>query len=91
MLSDAWISVDESVVKETEDGSLKKSVAIDGGEPCPEEYEFKEFICGEEALKISSAEPYCLHRPIRRGHFNVSQNYSSQQVPLYIDDYQDLL
>ncbi|KAM0938921.1 putative Actin family, ATPase, nucleotide binding domain-containing protein [Dioscorea sansibarensis] len=74
------LATDESVVKGTEDGSLKKSEAIDGGEPCPEEYEFKEFICGEEALKISSAEPYCLHRPIRRGHFNVSQNYSAQQV-----------
>ncbi|XP_020261397.1 actin-related protein 9 isoform X2 [Asparagus officinalis] len=45
-----------------------------------DEYKYKEFICGEEALKISSLEPYCLRRPIRRGHFNVSQHYPQQQV-----------
>lgn len=50
------------------------------GEPSSEEFKFREFICGEEALKISSAEPYCLSRPIRRGHFNVSEHYSLQQV-----------
>lgn len=44
------------------------------------ERKFREFICGEEAMKISSTEPYCLHRPIRRGHFNVSQHYAVQQV-----------
>lgn len=46
------------------------------------EHKFKEFICGEEALKIPPTEPYCLHRPIRRGHLNISQHYSMQQVQL---------
>lgn len=41
---------------------------------------YREMIFGEEALKISSKEPYCVHRPIRRGHFNVSPHYSAQQV-----------
>ncbi|GMH08483.1 hypothetical protein Nepgr_010323 [Nepenthes gracilis] len=44
------------------------------------ERKYREFICGEEALKISPTEPYCLRRPIRRGHFNVSQHYPTQQV-----------
>ncbi|XP_028113299.1 actin-related protein 9 isoform X2 [Camellia sinensis] len=41
---------------------------------------FREYICGEEALRISPTEPYCLRRPIRRGHFNISQHYPMQQV-----------
>uniref|UniRef100_A0A1D1Y848 Actin-related protein 9 n=1 Tax=Anthurium amnicola TaxID=1678845 RepID=A0A1D1Y848_9ARAE len=41
---------------------------------------YKDFVCGEDALRISSNEPYCLCRPIRRGHFNVSQHYSPQEV-----------
>jgi hypothetical protein len=41
---------------------------------------FRRFICGEEALKISPTEPYCLQRPIRRGHLNISQHYPMQQV-----------
>lgn len=41
---------------------------------------FRQFICGEEALKISATEPYCLRRPIRRGHLNISQHYPMQQV-----------
>ncbi|GAB4843206.1 Actin-like protein arp9 [Ancistrocladus abbreviatus] len=44
------------------------------------ECRYKEFVCGEEALTISPTEPYCLRRPIRRGHFNVSQHYPAQQV-----------
>ncbi|RZR92236.1 hypothetical protein BHM03_00020542 [Ensete ventricosum] len=52
----------------------------DDGESSPEEFMFKEVICGEEALKISSVEPYCLSHPIRRGHFNVSQHYPLHQV-----------
>lgn len=44
------------------------------------EHKFKAFVCGEEALKISPTEPYCLHRPIRRGHLNISEHYSMQQV-----------
>lgn len=46
----------------------------------PIERKYRKFICCEEALKISSDEPYCLRRPIRRGHFNVSQYYPMQQV-----------
>ncbi|WOH12740.1 hypothetical protein DCAR_0832248 [Daucus carota subsp. sativus] len=41
---------------------------------------YRECIYGEEALKISPTEPYCLRRPIRRGHLNVSQYYPMQQV-----------
>ncbi|XP_057489002.1 actin-related protein 9 isoform X1 [Actinidia eriantha] len=44
------------------------------------EFKFVEYICGEEALRISPTEPYCLRRPIRRGHFNISQHYPMQQV-----------
>lgn len=44
------------------------------------ECKYRQFICGEEALRISPTEPYCLRRPIRRGHFNVSQHYPMQQV-----------
>ena len=45
---------------------------------------FKQSIFGEEALKISPAEPYCLRRPIRRGHLNISQHYPMQQVYLHL-------
>ncbi|PKI44145.1 actin-related protein 9 [Punica granatum] len=45
-----------------------------------EQRNYQKYICGEEALRISPSEPYCLHRPIRRGHFNVSQHYPVQQV-----------
>ncbi|ESQ44684.1 hypothetical protein EUTSA_v10003170mg [Eutrema salsugineum] len=41
---------------------------------------YRKMIFGEEAMKISPKEPYSIHRPIRRGHFNVSPYYSSQQV-----------
>jgi hypothetical protein len=41
---------------------------------------FRGHIFGEEALRISPTEPYCLSRPIRRGHFNISQHYPLQQV-----------
>ncbi|RWV92297.1 hypothetical protein GW17_00045342 [Ensete ventricosum] len=56
----------------------------DDGESSPEEFMFKEVICGEEALKISSVEPYCLSHPIRRGHFNVSQHYPLHQINLEV-------
>lgn len=45
-----------------------------------EQLKYRKYICGEEALRISPSEPYCLHRPVRRGHFNVSQDYPMQQV-----------
>ncbi|KAJ6792600.1 actin-related protein 9 isoform X1 [Iris pallida] len=53
---------------------------VDNEEGGLDEYTFKDFICGQDALKISPTEPYCLRRPIRRGHFNVSQQYPLQQV-----------
>lgn len=49
-----------------------------------DEFIFKEFICGEEALKISPVEPYCLSHPIRRGHLNISHHYPLQQVALVL-------
>ncbi|KAM7488285.1 hypothetical protein LguiB_025769 [Lonicera macranthoides] len=50
------------------------------GELQSSECKYREYICGEEALRISPTEPYCLRRPIRRGHLNISQHYSMQQV-----------
>ncbi|KAL3828711.1 hypothetical protein ACJIZ3_017513 [Penstemon smallii] len=50
------------------------------GEPSSSEPKHREFICGEEALRISPSEPYCLRRPIRRGHLNISMHYPVQQV-----------
>ncbi|CAH9095363.1 unnamed protein product [Cuscuta epithymum] len=44
------------------------------------ERKYKKYICGEDALRISLNEPYCLCRPIRRGHLNISQHYSMQQA-----------
>lgn len=41
---------------------------------------YKKVIYGEEALKISPMAPYTLHRPIRRGHLNISLHYPMQQV-----------
>lgn len=49
-------------------------------EPSLTENKYRECICGEEALRISPSEPYCLRRPIRRGHFNISLHYPMQQV-----------
>ncbi|KAL3506082.1 hypothetical protein ACH5RR_031464 [Cinchona calisaya] len=49
-------------------------------EPSSSERRYREYIFGEEALRISPAEPYCLRRPIRRGHLNISQHYPMQQV-----------
>lgn len=54
---------------------------------------YRNMIFGEEAMRISPKEPYTIHRPIRRGHFNVSPQYSAQQVhPCFflfsiVDDY----
>ncbi|XP_074560613.1 actin-related protein 9 [Curcuma longa] len=54
-----------------------------------DEFIFKEFICGEEALKISPVEPYCLSHPIRRGHLNISHHYPLQQVVQDLHDIWD--
>lgn len=62
------------------------SVSVDqqqgsgSGEFRSSECKYREYIFGEEALRISPTEPYCLRRPIRRGHLNISQHYSMQQV-----------
>ncbi|KAK8948311.1 Actin-related protein 9 [Platanthera guangdongensis] len=64
----------------TELHSLEPSKSFGGEDSDSEEYTFKEFICGEDALRISPSEPYCLSRPIRRGHFNISQDYPLHQV-----------
>ncbi|KAJ7532505.1 hypothetical protein O6H91_13G007000 [Diphasiastrum complanatum] len=45
-----------------------------------QESRFRKCICGDEALKIPANEPYILRRPICRGHLNVSDQYSMQQV-----------
>ncbi|KAL8142789.1 hypothetical protein V2J09_015821 [Rumex salicifolius] len=62
-----------------EEGSVKNIEEPSDGNKISE-FTYKEIICGEEALRISPNEPYCLRRPIRRGHFNVSPYYSAQQV-----------
>ncbi|XP_023633325.1 actin-related protein 9 [Capsella rubella] len=54
--------------------------APDVTETCENKHKYKEMIFGEEAMKISPKEPYSIHHPIRRGHFNVSPHYSAQQV-----------
>ncbi|KAL2463667.1 Actin-related protein 9 [Forsythia ovata] len=67
----------------TKDGSEESHVQKEGndsGEPNSSQRKHRECICGEEALRISPNEPYCLRRPIRRGHLNISQHYSMQQV-----------
>ena len=49
-------------------------------EPSSVERRYKEYICGDEALRISATEPYSVRRPIRRGHLNISLYYPMQQV-----------
>ncbi|KMT15700.1 hypothetical protein BVRB_3g056830 isoform C [Beta vulgaris subsp. vulgaris] len=70
-------SVNNDVMQQSSDlienAELKEAAGVSGRK-------YREFICGEEALKISPTEPYCLRRPIRRGHFNVSPYYPAQQV-----------
>ncbi|KAJ3706303.1 hypothetical protein LUZ61_010008 [Rhynchospora tenuis] len=70
-----WTNVKEKVPK-SHQADESTSTAL----PNSEEYKYREIIFGEDALKICPSEPYCLRRPIRRGHFNISQNYSFQQV-----------
>ncbi|KAM7279388.1 hypothetical protein ACFE04_006522 [Oxalis oulophora] len=73
-------SKDRSLVKDMTNEYMGQAEGTDSKEVSLNERKFKQFICGEEALKISSTEPYCLRRPIRRGHLNVSQHYPVQQV-----------
>ncbi|XVE81792.1 hypothetical protein DITRI_Ditri15bG0094500 [Diplodiscus trichospermus] len=69
-------SMDRSVINE----SMVQREGTDSMEPTLTERKFREVICGEEALRISPTEPYCLRRPIRRGHLNISQHYPMHQV-----------
>ncbi|KAJ6313254.1 hypothetical protein OIU77_014708 [Salix suchowensis] len=59
---------------------MKKHEGTDAERISSGERKFRGQIFGEEALRISPTEPYCLSRPIRRGHFNISQHYPLQQV-----------
>ncbi|KAG2570490.1 actin-related protein 9-like isoform X3 [Panicum virgatum] len=70
---------DRSVHKDAEEDT-PPSTSGDGNGHDFEENKYKEVIFGEDALKIPPSESYCLSRPIRRGHFNVSHNYSLHQV-----------
>jgi actin-related protein 8 len=64
---------------DSEEGTPQSTSGHDDGRDV-EENKYKEMIFGEDALKIPPSESYCLSRPIRRGHFNVSHNYSLHQV-----------
>ncbi|XP_039771488.1 actin-related protein 9-like isoform X2 [Panicum virgatum] len=72
-------SIDRSVHKDAEEDT-PPSTSGDGNGHDFEENKYKEVIFGEDALKIPPSESYCLSRPIRRGHFNVSHNYSLHQA-----------
>ncbi|KAK9160786.1 hypothetical protein Syun_007127 [Stephania yunnanensis] len=85
---DSWINVMDKIQslpskignKDAQDQSLGQPQDGNDRDPICGTYKFKEFICGDEALQISPTDPYCLHRPICRGHLNVSQHYQLQQV-----------
>ncbi|XP_066346730.1 actin-related protein 9 isoform X3 [Miscanthus floridulus] len=72
-------SIDRSVYKDAEEDTPPNTSGDDNGHDFKEN-KYKEMIFGEDALKIPPSESYCLSRPIRRGHFNVSHNYSLHQV-----------
>ncbi|XP_042463452.1 actin-related protein 9-like isoform X4 [Zingiber officinale] len=82
------VDTSQAILSEMEKGAESKpkdsDSVLDG-----EEFIFKEFICGEEALKISPVEPYCLSHPIRRGHLNISHHYPLQQVVQDLHDIWD--
>ncbi|XP_057821859.2 actin-related protein 9 [Cryptomeria japonica] len=61
-------------------GSIDESTRSSITESSSSDYTFKHFICGDEALKISPNQPYFLRHPVRRGHLNISQTYSMQQI-----------
>ncbi|KAK9288056.1 hypothetical protein L1049_016502 [Liquidambar formosana] len=78
--SDSSLALEKSVNDGTINESVEQPEVNDCKERTSSECKFREFICGEEALKISPTEPYCIRRPIRRGHLNISQHYPMQQV-----------
>ncbi|KAK1289757.1 Actin-related protein 9 [Acorus calamus] len=69
-----------SMVAEPLDNKVSKHESLDQAKIRSGDHEYRESIFGEEALKVSPSQPYCLRCPIRRGHFNISQHYSAQQV-----------
>ncbi|CAH1429841.1 unnamed protein product [Lactuca virosa] len=82
-----WTDVSQQITDlPLPESSLEKNELLEGSDegekqqPQSSECRYREFVCGEEAMRISPTEPYCLRRPIRRGHFNISQHYSMQQV-----------
>ncbi|CAK9165455.1 unnamed protein product [Ilex paraguariensis] len=74
------LALENSVTKGGTSESPNQQEGTASGEIASSEWKYREYICGEEALKISPTEPYCLSRPIRRGHLNISQHYPMQQV-----------
>ncbi|XP_038877353.1 actin-related protein 9 [Benincasa hispida] len=74
------VAVESSSSKDVNHEPLDQHVDTDSKELSSSVIKYRQFICGEDALKISPSEPYCLHRPIRRGHLNISQYYPTQQV-----------
>ncbi|XP_022147444.1 actin-related protein 9 [Momordica charantia] len=74
------MAVESSSSKDVDNESLDQHVVTDSKELSSSVIRYRQFICGEDALKVSPSEPYCLHRPIRRGHLNISQHYPMQQV-----------
>lgn len=56
----------------------------DSKDPGEGKRKYRNVIFGEEAMRISPKDPYTIHRPIRRGHFNVSPQYSAQQVYIFL-------
>ncbi|XP_024026314.1 actin-related protein 9 isoform X5 [Morus notabilis] len=73
-------ATDTLVCKGVDNESGGQHQGADSQEPSSNEPKLKQSIYGEEAVRISPAEPYCLRRPIRRGHLNISQHYPMQQV-----------
>ncbi|XP_047065124.1 actin-related protein 9-like [Lolium rigidum] len=76
---DRSIKSSTSIESSDADEDPSQSTSDDGNRPNSEEIKYKEMIFGEDALKIPPSAPYCLSRPIRRGHFNISQNYQLHQ------------
>ncbi|KAG8044077.1 hypothetical protein GUJ93_ZPchr0453g6565 [Zizania palustris] len=81
-----WTDVTDKSIKSSMsierpvDKDADERTSPDVNDPNSEENNYKEMIFGDDALKIPPDESYCLSYPIRRGHFNISQDYSLHQV-----------
>ncbi|KAL3626400.1 Actin-like protein arp9 [Castilleja foliolosa] len=77
-----WTDVFEKRISSSlEAGSIvNKEGTVNEETSLTTEPKYREYICGDEALRVSPTEPYCLRRPIRRGHLNISMHYPMQQV-----------